>query len=181
MVICLSVITGGTLAFFTAEDTARNVITSGGIGVSIVEQQLVGGELQPYPGDPIAMMPAQSVSKIVSVQNLQNAAWVRAKYAVKVLAADGSVMDIPEEELKNVIVITPDEGMWTLRDGWWYYADALQSGETTAPLFDTVAFSGEDMDNRYQNCTVTVDVTAQAVQQVHNGGSVDEAAGWPAN
>ena len=49
VVICLALITGGTYAYFTTSDTARNVITSGGIEVKVVEQQLVNGTLQPYP------------------------------------------------------------------------------------------------------------------------------------
>lgn len=35
--ICLSLIAYGTLAYFTAEDTARNVITSGGIDIQLRE------------------------------------------------------------------------------------------------------------------------------------------------
>ena len=41
--ICLSIITGGTLAYYTATDTARNVITSGGVDVKVAEYQLVDG------------------------------------------------------------------------------------------------------------------------------------------
>ena len=35
------------------------------------------------------------------------------------------------------------------------------------------------MGNEYQRCKVIVDVTAQAVQHVNNGGTVLDAAGWP--
>jgi len=36
------------------------------------------------------------------------------------------------------------------------------------------------MGNEYQNCTVSVDVSAQAVQVANNGADVLEAKGWPA-
>ena len=44
--ILLSLVMGRTLAYFTAEDTARNVITSGAVSVEVVEKQLVGGALE---------------------------------------------------------------------------------------------------------------------------------------
>lgn len=181
IVICLSLITGGTYAYFTTSDTARNVITSGGIEVKVVEQQLVNGTLQPYPSQPIPVMPATTVSKIVSVQSTEQAAWVRMNYTLTVYDADGKKMEIPADELAKVIVIASDTANWTLKDGWWYYNTAVKGGETTKPLFEEVEFSGPHMDNKYQLCTVVIDVTAQAVQQANNGATVWEALGWPAN
>ena len=179
IVICLSLITGGTYAYFTTSDTARNVITSGGIEVNVVEQQLVNGTLQPYLGQPIPVMPATTVSKIVSVHNTEQVAWVRMNYTLTVYDADGKKMDIPADELTKVIVIAPDATNWTQKDGWWYYNTAIASGETTKPLFEEVVFSGPYMDNKYQLCTMVIDVTAQAVQQANNGSVVLDALGWP--
>lgn len=179
IVICLSLITGGTYAYFTTSDTARNVITSGGIEVKVVEQQLVNGTLQPYPSQPIPVMPATMVSKIVSVHNSEQVAWVRMNYTLTVYDADGKKMDIPADELTKVIVIAPDATNWTQKDGWWYYNTAIASGETTKPLFEEVVFSGPYMDNKYQDCTVEIIVTAQGVQQANNGSTVMEALGWP--
>lgn len=179
ILICLSIITTGTLAYFTASDTARNVITSGGIDVEIVEQQLSDGVLTPYPSEPIPVMPATTVSKIVSVRNLEQTAWIRAQYTVTVYDADGNVMPIPAEELQTVIGINPDTAGWTLKDGWWYCNTAVESGAMTAPLFREVAFSGPDMDNKYQGSTVVIDIDAQAVQYANNGTTVMEALGWP--
>ena len=181
IIICLSLITGGTYAYYTTSDTARNVITSGGVEVAVVEQQLVNGTLQPYPSQPIPVMPATTVSKIVSVQSTEQAAWVRMNYTLTVYDVDGKEMEISADELAKVIVITPDATNWTLKDGWWYYNTAVKGGEPTKPLFEKVEFSGPHMDNKYQLCTVVIDVTAQAVQQANNGATVWEALGWPAN
>lgn len=178
IVICLSIMTGGTLAYYTANDTARNVITSGGIEVKVVEQQLVDGSLKDYPADPIAVMPATTVSKIVSAQSLQQAAWIRMNYTVTVYDADNKVREVSDDELNKVIRIAPDSANWTLKDGWWYYAEAVKGGDLTKPLFKEVAFSGPDMGNEYQMCTVVIDVTAEAVQQANNGNTVMEALGW---
>lgn len=179
IVICLSILAGGTLAYFTAEDTARNVITSGAVDVSVVEQQLVNGTLQPYPGQPIPVMPGAVVSKIVSVQNLEEAAWIRMAYEVCFYDAAGKKMEISDAELEKVIAIEHDDAGWTFQDGWWYCNAAVPTGETTAPLFEAVAFSGPGMGNEFQNCTMEILVTAQAVQQANNGSTVMEAAGWP--
>ena len=180
ILICLSIIAGGTLAYFTSQDTARNVITSGGMELQVIEQQqLVNGTLQPYPDEPIQVMPATTVSKIVSARNTRQPAWIRMNYSLTVYDAAGKAMEIPAEELSKVIRIDGCGDNWMEKDGWWYYNSAIKSGETTQPLFEEVKFSGPHMDNKYQSCTLVIDVTAQAVQQANNGTTVWEAQGWP--
>lgn len=180
IIICLSIITGGTFAFYTTSDTARNVITTDGVEVTVVEQQMVNGTLQPYPNAPIPVMPSTTVSKIVSVESSGEPVWVRMNYSVTVFDSKGKEMDVPADELAKVIIIEPDGAGWSYSGGWWYYESALKAGDRTQALFDEVRFAGAEMDNKYQACTVYVDVTAQAVQQKHNGESVMEALGWPA-
>ena len=179
VLICLSVLASTTIAYFTDTDIARNVITSGGIDIQIIEQQLEDGKLVDYPKEPIPVMPASTVSKIVSVKNTDEPAWVRVIYTVKVLDAAGKKMDIPAEEQAKVIGISPDTSKWTLKDGWWYYKAAVKTGETTSPLFEEVVFSGPHMNNKYQNCSVVIDIDAQAVQTANNGETIWEALGWP--
>ncbi len=181
IMIFLSLLTGGTYAYYTTSATARNVITSGAVKVTLVEQQLVNGTLQPYPNQPIQVMPATTVSKVVSAQSMEQPAWIRMNYTLTVYDAVGREMDIPADELANAIRIEPDTTNWTLHDGWCYYNTAIKNGETTHPLFEEVEFSGQYMDNKYQSCTVVIDVTAQAVQQANNGDTVLAALGWPAN
>lgn len=181
VICCLSVLASTTLAYWTDSDIARNVITSAGVDVKIVEEQLVDGVLQPYPGHPIQIMPATRVSKIVSVQNLQGDSWIRMNYTLAVYDAAGSEMDIPAGKLAEMILIAPNTADWTYKDSWWYYKDALKPWEKSAPLFEEVVFSGPHIDNKYQNCTVKINVTVHAVQQAHNGESVWAALGWPEN
>ena len=178
MLICLSVLASTTLAYFTDVGTARNVITSGGVSIQLVEQQLVGDRLVDYPNQPIAAMPGKVVSKIVTVKGLEQAAWIRMNYTVTVLDAAGDAMEIPAAELEKLIVIAADAENWTYRDGWWYCNQPVSAGESTKPLFDKVTFS-LDMGNAYQESTVYIDITAQAVQKANNGETVLDAAGWP--
>lgn len=177
--ICLSLVAGGSLAYFTAEDTARNVITSDGIDIAIEEWQETPNGLIPYPDQPIDVMPGSTVSKIVFVTNLDATAWIRARYTVIMLDPNGEQMQLSDEELSKLVIIEPDAESWTLKDGWWYYTGSLGTDEQTEPLFAQVRFAGAEMGNEYQNCKVIVDVTAQAVQHVNNGETVLDAAGWP--
>ena len=54
----------------------------------------------------------------------------------------------------------------------------LETGASTDALFEEVLFA-TSMGNEYQNCETEILVTAQAVQFVNNGATVEEAAGWP--
>lgn len=177
IVCCLAILTSTTLAYFTTSDTARNVITTGGIQVAIVEQQKVGEDLLPYPDAPIQVMPCETVSKIVTVKGLENSAWVRMRYDVTIFDAEDKAMNLTAEEVAQLVLINPDGSNWTYSNGWWYCNEVLNRGASTAPLFETVSFAA-NMGNEYQNGTVTVDVTVEAVQAANNGETVLEA-GWP--
>lgn len=176
IVICLSIMASETFAYYTRKDTARNVITSGGVAIELVEQRLVNGKLEPFPNEPIPVMPTVEVSKIVSVKSLEREAWIRADYTVTVIGADGK--QIEDENMDKIILIEPNGKNWVEKDGWWYYTKALGTGESTTPLFDKVCFSGPNMDNKYQGSTVTVKVITQAVQKANNGTTYKDAAGW---
>ena len=178
VITCLAILTSTTLAYFTTSDIARNVITSGGVQVELVERQKVGDELLPYPDAPIQVMPGESVSKIVTVKGLADSAWIRMRYDVTVFDAEGAQMDVPAAEVEKLVLISPDGSSWTYSNGWWYCNEALTRGMSTAPLFEAVSFAA-NMGNEYQSSTVTVDVTMEAVQSANNGSTALEAAGWP--
>ena len=178
MLICISILASTTLAYFTDVGTTRNVITTGGIKIALVEQQLVGNQLVDYPDEPIPVMPGQTVSKIVSVKGVDQPAWIRMRFDVTFYDKNGKVMEVTATELEKLVLIATDGENWTFRDGWWYCNQAVTPGESTKPLFESVEFA-KNMGNRYQESTVHVDVTAQAVQQANNGSTVLEAVGWP--
>lgn len=176
VIICLSILTGTTLAYFTTSDTARNVITSAGVDIIIVEQQKVGDELTGYPTDPVPVIPGKEVSKIVSIQSLEKEVWIRAEFEAVFYAADGSVMDVDPDEVLS-IVMSENSG-WSYKDGWWYYAEPIGGGEYTDSLFEVLRFAGPEMGNEFQGSKVKVFVNAQAVQYANNGSTVFEANGW---
>lgn len=173
--ICIAIAATGTLSYFTASGTARNVITSGSVEIQLNEtSRLENGELVPFE-DQHGIMPGRQVSKIVTVANTgDNATYVRLQ-----LNADISLCNDQHEEvdtsLINLDLNTTD---WTQKDGMFYYNNPLAPGEETKPLFTTVTFS-KDMGNMYQNSTAAINVVAQATQVAHNGDSALTAAGWP--
>lgn len=181
IIVCVSLIAAGTLAYFTDEVTVHNVITSSGVDITVEEWQDVDGEWEPYPDEPMHVMPGVDVSKIVTVANEQAQAWIRARFDIEMFDAQDEKMDLTAAEIAAIIEIEINEEYWTAgEDGWYYYNTSVGTGEVTEPLFETVHFSGPNMTNEYQNCTVDILVSAQGVQAANNGATVQEAAGWPA-
>lgn len=67
---CLSLAAYGSIAYFTAEDTAANVITAGNVRIALRESAVPEGGGDPVPfADVIGVMPGAEVSKIVEVEN----------------------------------------------------------------------------------------------------------------
>ena len=179
--ICAAVAASGTLAYFTAEKQVHNVITTGAVDIRVEEWQNEIGT--PYPDEPIEVMPGAVVSKITTVKNLEADAYVRAKFDIVITDEDGNEMQINLDTLKSVISLTVNGDDWRQKTGdgeWWYYTDAVRRGESTEPFFTQVVFNGPNMTNEYQNSTVDIIVTAQAVQTANNGTAAENAVGWPA-
>ena len=179
VLICLSILASTTLAYFTDIDTARNVITSDGINITVEEWQETPDGLIPYPSQPITVMPGISVSKIVTVRNQEAQSFVRAKLVLTLKDATGKEMEITSETMEKIIHLTMNAQDWTEKDGWWYYVGAVSTGAATKPLMTGVSFDGVNMANEYQKCTLEIHVYAQAVQAANNGSNALEAAGWP--
>ena len=172
---CLAIVASGTLAYFTASETAHNVITSGGVAIQLIEQtQNEDGSLVPWKNVG-GVMPGAEISKIVTVKNTgASDAWVRIKVEKTITLARG-VQGTPDLSLVRLDINTED---WTEQGGYYYYNHSLKPGETTKPLFKTVTFAPE-MGNMYQNSKADIVVQADAVQVANNGASATVAAGWP--
>ena len=180
VVICLAIITSSTIAYFTDEDRAHNVITTGAVTISVEEWKIEDGEMVPYPKDPVEVMPGMDVSKIVTVKNEDEASLVRVSYDIVVMDKNGTVMNLSKEDLDKYITITPDLENWEVKaefDGWYYYKTVLENGSVTEPLFELVKFSPY-MGNEFEDATFKVNVHAEAVQAKNNALSAIDAMGW---
>ena len=171
LAICIATLAAGTLAYFTSEGKAHNVITTGGVEIAV--QEWADEDKQTPFEDLKGIMPGMTVTKIAEIKNTgASDAWVRVKVEKNIkLQGEGT----PDTGLVELTLNTTD---WTEKDGYYYYKEALKPGEVTAPIFTAVTFK-PDMGNEYQNATATVDVVAQAVQTANNGATVMDAQGWP--
>ena len=172
LAICIATLAAGTIAFFTAEGKAHNVITTGGVEIAVQEW---ADDEKTKPFENLSgVMPNTTVTKIAEVKNTgASDAWVRVKVEKNIkLQGEGT----PDTGLVELTLNTTD---WTLAaDGYLYCNKAIRPGETTAPLFTCVTFDA-GMGNEYQNATATVHVAAEAVQTANNGVTALEALGWP--
>lgn len=171
LAICVAILAAGSLAYFTSEGKAHNVITSGGVEIA-VQEWADEGRTTPFE-DLTGVMPDTTVTKIAEIKNTgASDAWVRVKVEKNIkLQGEGT----PNTALVELKLNIAD---WTEKDGYYYYTKALKPGEVTAPIFTAVTFNAT-MGNEYQNATATVDVSAQAVQTANNGATAMDAQGWP--
>lgn len=163
--------TRDTLAYYTVTATATNVVTSGNIQLKIHEQTETG---EPFPTQGIRVRPGDKVSKEVTVENT-----CAQPFYLRVRLTNG-VEDalLPVEEVFAFDVNTAD---WTLHeDGCYYYNHILQPGQTTCALFKEVELVRQHVDGRFAGRTLTLTVTAEAVQSKNNPADDPwQALGWP--
>ena len=173
---CLSLVAYGTTAYFTYEDKATNVIVAGNIKIELQELAIPDGGGDPVPfEDAVDVLPGYAVSKIVQVKNKgSQAAWVRISVDKALALAEGvtGVADV------SLVSFNLNAEYWKEKDGFYYYKDMLNPGETTKPLFTVVRFSPK-MGDMYQQSKATIHVIAYATQVANNGTDVFSAAGWP--
>ena len=172
LAICIATLAAGTLAYFTSEGKAHNVITTGGVEIT-VQEWADEEKTKPFE-DLTGIMPGTTVTKIAEIKNTgASDAWVRVLVTKDIqLAGDGT----PDTSFVELNLNLTD---WTQgKDGYLYYNKVLKPGEVTEPIFTAVTFN-VTMGNEYQNATATVDVAAQAVQTANNGDIVMDAKGWP--
>ena len=169
IIAILAVISVGTLAYFTSEQNAENVISAGNIKLEIHEKTASGED---FPEEGIIVMPGDTVSKIVTVENTgDHPLYLRVK-----LTEGVSDEALTEDDCLDINI---NRSCWLEKDGYYYYYRALQSGETTEQLFSEVYFDLYNIDNKYLGKYFTLNVAASAVQSENNGSDVLNAIGWP--
>lgn len=179
LAIAIAIAATGTLAYFTATGTARNVITSGGISIAIEEKTQNGDALVDFPEEGLqGIMPGTTASKIVRVKNTgPNEAWIRVQITSYITGSDKE--ELPDMIDGQIPVMTYEVlPGWTLKDGWYYYNDPVAPGAKTDELLKEIAFAPQ-MGNEYQNCRANLVISAEAVQTANNGETVLDAKGWP--
>lgn len=171
LVICAAILAAGSLAYFTADTKAHNVITTGGVDI-VLDEWANAERTEPFE-DRTDVMPGAEITKIAEVRNTgSGSVWVRVQLTVDLYSESEEQMD------PKYVSLDINDTDWKYSEGYYYYNRVLAPGETTAPIFTTVTFDA-NMGNEYQNSTAKVDVDAYAVQSDNNGEDVFSANGWP--
>lgn len=167
-VLLLSLVSFGTLSYFTVTGTARNVVTAGNVRLGLHQTGADSG---------ITIMPGDTVETSASVENTgAHPLYLRVKLSYSV-----SGDELSAEDAARVMELALNTEDWTLQeDGYYYYRTALDVGETTTALYTAVSFDGDGMDNSYLGQKLSLTVTAYGVQSENNTDSPLTALGWPA-
>ena len=170
--ILVTVLTQPTLAYYTAVGTATNVVTSGNVRLQIHEKTADGSD---FPAEGVYVIPGDIISKQVSVENVcSHPFYLR----VKLVSGATNEALTPDDCLKMDI----DIQNWTFVDGYYYYNEILQAGESTSTLFTQVEIIGSKVDQTHIGSTLSLTVNAYAVQSENNPAEHPwNASGWPAD
>ena len=169
--ILLTVLTQPSLAFYTTIGKATNVVTSGDIELQIHEKTADGSD---FPSEGVYIIPGDIVSKQISVENICGHPFY---LRVKLVSGSTSQALSAEECLKMDI----DTKNWTYWDGFYYYNQILNPGQTTPTLFTEVEIVGSKVDQTHIGEVLNLTVKAHAVQSENNPAANPwDASGWPA-
>lgn len=189
VVLAALLITGGTLAWFTDEQTATNIVTTGNVKIALHDSDndlwqsgSVAGEPSYDFGDEQhsvgGIVPGETVGKFVTVKNTgDNDAYVRIQIVpVWYKTVEGTLVELTENEkgLAGIdedgigvdsIAYTVNGTDWTARDedGYYIYKGILTSGQTAPTLLSAVTFNSL-LDNRIADLTVKIEIKAEAIQ-----------------
>ena len=121
LAILVAILAANTLAYFTADTKAHNVITTGDVAIRLNEwaDEARTKEFE----SPVGVMPGTEVTKIVEVENVgTGSAWVRVELTVEVWSSDKK--QLPLEH----VTLDINETDWTDQDGYYYYNKPLAPG-----------------------------------------------------
>lgn len=162
--VCMLVLIGGSVAYFTTENTATNAVSSSNVKIELVLMEMNDSEEMVLVSGEKTVVPGEGVMRTASIKNTGSEdAWVRIK--------------IPKPENIELWQET-DPDKWTEKEDCLYYNTPLKPGETTDPLYFGVNFD-ESLGNNDSGKKLSLLLKGQGVQHVHNGEVVTDAQGWP--
>jgi len=168
--LSIALIGGATMAWFTDEaGPVEATFTAGTVDIEMGDEVVWEGELEDNwnPGD---TTPASINFKSLGSKQT----YVRAKYVIDWIENDGED-DLP---IENVTVDVNDDDWIDGGDGWYYYKNILNNNGVTTDLFTSVILDGPKTGNEYQGRTLTLKVTAQAIQASNGAAGSNEGNGW---
>lgn len=164
----IAILSFGTLAYYSVIGVATNTVTTGGIELAIHETTTDG---KPFPTEGITVIPGDVVDKVVTVENVcGHPFYLRVK-----LVSQGQLS-------QDALQVNLNTVHWTQgQDGYIYYNEILQPGQTTEPVFTQVEVVGQAVGVEHIGATMALTVEADALQSENNPAAAPwEADGWPA-
>lgn len=171
---------GGSLAWFTASDSALKNFKALNVKAEIVEDFDEENALKIVPGDTIKKDVDIKVDSVAET-------FVRVKIEkgwknVSDQSKDNNIqLNFSKEDETSVVSEIIDEEKWFEQDGYLYYIGTVKKGDKL-DLLDSVTFvptkDSSDADNIYQDKEMQVNVKLEAIQAKNNafvtGWGIDE-------
>lgn len=158
---------GGTLAYFTSQDSRSNVITMGKVDGTLTETGEQGREDGSTGKDYGNIKPGQKLEKDPKVTLAADSedAYARIKITYNTLNA------VQAEELEALLVL--NAGWSKSTDGYFYYNKKMEAGDSST-IFNQVQIP-TSWGNEIAGMTFTMDVTAEFIQADNFTPLKDEA------
>lgn len=169
------VVVGGTLAYFTSQDTAQNVFTVGKVKGDLTETSTAKPEDGIQAGTQIdngynydKVMPGDKWSKepVVSITSDSEPAYVRVHMEVNPVANGAPIPDAVKARILSSECLNINANWVQGSDGAYYYQSILSNPDkaATEPLFTVVTFDAEKWGNELNGLSFTIDLTADIIQ-----------------
>lgn len=180
LVICLAMAigVGATLAYFTADDTAKNEFTVGNVKIDLTEPKWDENGSKDAP----QVYPGEALAKDPTVKNIgANPCFLRIQVEGLDCLDNAGMITYRTDYVDGALGTD-----WVLHtDGYFYYTKVLAAGETTDALFDQIVIP-TGLKNGDGSFIYEIDVTAYAVQaqgakpsfSAVEAMTVEEIAAW---
>lgn len=158
---------GGTLAWFTDTETATNVVTMGEVDIKLSEDGGTDGIIKDGGLKYDDVMPGDTFTKKVTIENLEQAAWIRAKIEVTDLD------DVTTTNTDHIKFYKDDKEVsvtWAANgDGTGYVGPVKMEANDAEDyiLFDSIKVPSS-WGNEFVNQEMTIKVSVEAVQYENN-------------
>lgn len=173
---------GGTLAYFTDNESANNVFVAGGIDITLKENfdKETAGELMPATGSAQNNTLKNGVKKEVTVTNNKSDAYVRVQIAIPSVLDNG---DPSFDAGKNVLHFnyaadSIGDGKWdwsktsgTPYEGDWNYYETKIDGidyNVYVVTYESILKKGETTENAIHQMYLDSKVTMADIEKINN-------------
>ena len=153
---------GGTLAYFTADESVTNTFTVGNVKIELTEPNWTASGSEDAP----EVYPGEALKKDPTVKNVgANPCFVRVKVeGLDCLKTEGDGEEMLIHVRTNYVADALGADWVLYEDGYYYYKHVLAADETTAtPVFDSIVIPTA-LENGNGTTKYNIEVTAYAVQ-----------------